>query len=31
MPVSNQEGTEGGMPVLLLKEGTTQTKGRDAQ
>src|SRR6266540_3893616 len=31
MLMSNQEGTEGGMPVLLLKEGTTQTKGRDAQ
>src|SRR5947199_323831 len=26
-----QQGSAGGMPVLILKEGTTQTKGRDAQ
>jgi thermosome len=26
-----QQGSAGGMPVLILKEGATQTKGRDAQ
>ncbi|HET6729979.1 MAG TPA: thermosome subunit beta [Nitrososphaeraceae archaeon] len=29
--MSIQQGTAGGMPVLILKEGATQTKGRDAQ
>ena len=26
-----QQGSAGGMPVLILKEGATQSKGRDAQ
>ena len=26
-----QQGSAGGMPVLILKEGATQTKGRDSQ
>src|ERR687898_2737561 len=26
-----QQGSAGGVPVLILKEGSTQTKGRDAQ
>src|SRR5215468_184647 len=26
-----QQGSAGGMPVLILKEGATQTRGRDAQ
>src|SRR5215510_7996306 len=29
--MSIQQGTAGGMPVLILKEGSSQTKGRDAQ
>src|SRR3954454_12093224 len=29
--MSIQQGSAGGMPVLILKEGTSQTKGRDAQ
>jgi archaeal chaperonin len=29
--VSIQQGSAGGMPVLILKEGASQTKGRDAQ
>src|ERR671913_1011020 len=29
--MSIQQGSAGGMPVLILKEGSTQTKGRDAQ
>jgi len=29
--MSVQQGSAGGMPVLILKEGATQTKGRDAQ
>ena len=29
--MSIQQGTAGGMPVLILKEGANQTKGRDAQ
>ena len=29
--MSIQQGSTGGMPVLILKEGATQTKGRDAQ
>jgi archaeal chaperonin len=29
--MSIQQGSAGGMPVLILKEGATQTKGRDAQ
>src|ERR687897_445281 len=29
--MSIQQGTAGGMPVLILKEGASQTKGRDAQ
>src|ERR671915_527354 len=29
--LSIQQGSAGGMPVLILKEGSTQTKGRDAQ
>src|SRR4029453_1140860 len=29
--MSIQQGTVGGMPVLILKEGASQTKGRDAQ
>ena len=29
--MSIQQGTAGGMPVLILKEGATQTKGKDAQ
>jgi len=24
-----QQGSAGGVPVLILKEGSTQTKGRD--
>ena len=29
--MSIQQGTAGGMPVLILKEGATQTKGKEAQ
>jgi thermosome len=29
--MSIQQGSAGGVPVLILKEGSTQTKGRDAQ
>jgi archaeal chaperonin len=29
--MSIQQGSAGGVPVLILKEGATQTKGRDAQ
>src|SRR5436309_946142 len=29
--MSIQEGSAGGVPVLILKEGASQTKGRDAQ
>src|SRR5213083_2986714 len=29
--MSIQQGSAGGMPLLILKEGATQTKGRDAQ
>src|SRR5881397_334609 len=29
--VSIQQGSAGGVPVLILKEGASQTKGRDAQ
>lgn len=29
--MSIQQGSAGGLPVLILKEGATQTKGRDAQ
>ena len=29
--MSIQQGSAGGMPVLILKEGSTQTKGRDAK
>src|SRR6478672_10438198 len=29
--MSIQQGSTGGMPVLILKEGATQTKGKDAQ
>src|SRR5919112_244849 len=29
--VSIQQGSAGGMPVLILKEGSTETKGREAQ
>src|SRR5918998_160678 len=29
--MSIQQGSAGGVPVLILKEGTSQTKGRDAQ
>ncbi|MFL6370349.1 MAG: thermosome subunit beta [Nitrososphaeraceae archaeon] len=29
--MSIQQGSAGGMPVLILKEGSSQTKGRDAQ
>jgi thermosome len=29
--MSIQQGSAGGMPVLILREGSTQTKGRDAQ
>ncbi|MGA8842618.1 MAG: thermosome subunit beta [Nitrososphaeraceae archaeon] len=29
--MSIQQGSAGGFPVLILKEGATQTKGRDAQ
>jgi thermosome len=29
--MSIQQATAGGMPVLILKEGASQTKGRDAQ
>ena len=29
--MSIQQGSAGGMPVLILKEGASQTKGRDAQ
>src|SRR5512133_1682050 len=29
--MSIQQGQAGGMPVLILKEGASQTKGRDAQ
>ena len=31
MEVSIQQGSAGGMPVLILKEGSTETKGREAQ
>ena len=29
--VSIQQGSAGGMPVLILKEGASETKGREAQ
>ena len=29
--MSIQQGSAGGVPVVILKEGSTQTKGRDAQ
>src|SRR3981081_2985088 len=29
--MSIQQGSAGGVPVLILKEGASQTKGRDAQ
>src|SRR5678810_811423 len=29
--MSVQQGSAGGMPVLILKEGASQTKGRDAK
>jgi len=29
--MSIQQGSAGGMPVLILKEGSTQTKGKEAQ
>src|ERR1044072_8031270 len=29
--MSIQQGSAGGVPVLILKEGSTQTKGKDAQ
>jgi thermosome len=29
--MSVQQGSAGGMPVIILKEGASQTKGRDAQ
>jgi thermosome len=29
--MSIQQGSAGGLPVLILKEGATQTKGKDAQ
>ncbi|MER3408211.1 MAG: thermosome subunit, partial [Nitrososphaera sp.] len=29
--MSIQQASAGGMPVLILKEGASQTKGRDAQ
>jgi thermosome len=29
--VSIQQGSAGGMPVLILKEGSTETKGKEAQ
>jgi archaeal chaperonin len=29
--VSIQQGTAGGMPVLILKEGSSETKGKEAQ
>ncbi len=31
MEVSIQQGSAGGMPVLILKEGSTETKGKEAQ
>lgn len=31
MSIQAQQGSAGGMPVLILKEGASQTKGRDAQ
>ncbi len=31
MDMSIQTGTAGGMPVLILKEGSSETKGREAQ
>ena len=31
MEVSIQQGSAGGMPVLILKEGASETKGREAQ
>ena len=31
MSLQAQQGRAGGMPVLILKEGASQTKGRDAQ
>src|ERR687889_396864 len=31
MSLQAQQGNAGGMPVLILKEGASQTKGRDAQ
>src|SRR5215218_2917026 len=31
MSLQAQQASAGGMPVLILKEGATQTKGRDAQ
>ena len=29
--VSITHGSAGGMPVLILKEGSSETKGKDAQ
>ena len=29
--MSIQTGSAGGMPVLILKEGASETKGREAQ
>src|ERR671931_452436 len=31
MSLQAQQASAGGMPVLILKEGASQTKGRDAQ
>ena len=31
MSIQAQQGSAGGMPVPILKEGASQTKGRDAQ
>ena len=31
MKVSIQQGSAGGMPVLILKEGSSETKGKEAQ
>ncbi len=31
MEVSIQQGSAGGMPVLILKEGSSETKGKEAQ
>ncbi len=29
--VSIQQGTAGGMPVLILKEGSSETKGKEVK